>query len=190
MSHHSTLYPAIKECADAVAAMAAGIGTEQLGDRTPCEKFTVAELLDHLGGTLTSSVRAARKEPLVPVEDVSAPMSPALVAESAVLAAAAWAGPAAYEGVCEFGPGEMPAGFAAAITLQELALHGWDLARATGRPFTLGEDTAQVTLGVVEQIAEQARSTGGYAPPVPVSAGTRTFQRALAASGRNPEWHN
>jgi uncharacterized protein (TIGR03086 family) len=189
MSQHSTLYPAIKECADAVAAMAAGIGTEQLGDPTPCEKFTVAELLDHLGGTLTSSARAARKEPLVPDEDVSTAM-PALVAESAVLAAAAWADPAAYEGVCEFGPGEMPAGFAAAITLQELALHGWDLARATGRPFTLGEDTARVTLGVVEQIAEQARSTGGYAPPVPESAGARAFQRALAASGRNPEWHN
>jgi uncharacterized protein (TIGR03086 family) len=184
---HSTLYPAIKECADAVAATAAGINAERLGDRTPCEKFTVAELLDHLGGTLSSSARAARKEPQ-PHDGASVAMSPAAVAESAALAAAAWADPAAYEGVSEFGPGEMPAAFAAAVTLQELALHGWDLASATGQPFTVGEETAQAALGVVEQIAEQARSTGGYGAPVAVSDDAPAFHRALAASGRDPQW--
>jgi uncharacterized protein (TIGR03086 family) len=184
---HSTLYPAIGECADAVAATVRGIGPERLGDRTPCEKYTVAELLDHLGATLASSARAAHKQPQ-PGDGLPAPMSASAVAESAALAASAWADPAAYEGVSEFGPGEMPAAFAAAITLQELALHGWDLARAAGRPFSLGEETARVVLGVVEQIAEQARSTGGYAAAVPVSAAAPAFHRALAASGRDPEW--
>ncbi|GAA3782327.1 TIGR03086 family metal-binding protein [Streptomyces chiangmaiensis] len=184
---HSTLYPAIRECADAVAATATGISVEQLDDRTPCEKFTVAELLDHLGGALSSSVRAARKEPQ-PGDAVPPAMSPDALAKAAALAAAAWADPAAYQGVTEFGPGEMPAAFAAAITLQELALHGWDLARATNRPFALSEDTSRVALGVVEQIADQARATGGYGAPLPVSAAAPAFHRALAASGRNPEW--
>ncbi|MCF1510939.1 TIGR03086 family metal-binding protein [Streptomyces glomeratus] len=188
-ARHSTLYPALKECADAVAATASGIRTEQLDDRTPCEKFTVAELLAHLGGTLSSSARAARKEPQ-PREGLSQAMSPAAVAESAALAATAWADPAAYEGVTEFGTGEMPASFAAAITLQELALHGWDLARATGRPFIVSEETARVTLGVVEQIAEQARATGGYGAPVPTAADAPAFHRALATSGREPEWND
>ncbi|WP_192582977.1 TIGR03086 family metal-binding protein [Streptomyces albicerus] len=186
-TQHSTLHRAIRECADAVAATASGIRAEQLGNRTPCEKFTVAELLDHLGGTLSSSARAARKEP-ESGEGASLALSPTAVAESADRAAVAWADSAAYEGTTEFGPGEMPAAFAATITLEELALHGWDLARATGRPFSVSEETAQITLAAVEQIAEQARATAGFGPPVPVAADAPVFHRALGASGRNPAW--
>ncbi|MBG0857377.1 TIGR03086 family protein [Streptomyces spinoverrucosus] len=182
----NTIPPAIRECAYAVVALTSGVRAEQLADRTPCEKFTVAELLDHLGGTLLSSARAARKEPQ---EDVGpSAMSPAAVAEAAELAASAWAEPAAYEGSTHFGPGEMPAALAASVTLEELALHGWDLARATGRPFTLGAGTGQAVLGVVEQIAEQARTNGGYGPAVPVPADAPALHRALGASGRDPEW--
>ena len=186
-TQHSTLHPAIRECADAVAATASGIRSEQLGDRTPCEKFTVAELLDHLGETLSSSARAARKE-AQPDEPAASGTSPASLAESAHRVAEAWGDPGAYEGTTEFGPGEMPAGFAATITLGELALHGWDLARATGRPFAISEDAAQVALGAVGQFAEGARANGSFGPPVPVSADAPALQRVLGVSGRNPEW--
>ncbi|MGP3948579.1 TIGR03086 family metal-binding protein [Streptomyces sp. 7N604] len=184
---HSTLHTAIRECADAVAATASGIRADQLGDRTPCEKFTVAELLDHFGETLVSSARAARKEPQ-PAGPAASGTSPAAVAESANRAAEAWSNPAAFEGSTEFGPGEMPAGLAAAITLEELAMHGWDLARATGRTFAISEDAARVALGAVGEIAEGARVSGLYGPPIPVSTDAPAFHRALAASGRNPEW--
>jgi uncharacterized protein (TIGR03086 family) len=116
-------------------------------------------------------------------------MTPSALADSAGRAVAAWSDPAAYEGTTEFGPGEMPASFAASITLTELALHGWDLARATGRSFELGEDTARTAFGVVEQLAEQARVNGSYAPPVPVPSDAPAFQQALGASGRNPGWN-
>ncbi|TQK50375.1 uncharacterized protein (TIGR03086 family) [Streptomyces sp. SLBN-118] len=185
-----TLPTAIRECADAVSATATGIRGDQLGERTPCEKFTVAELLDHLGRTLISSERAARKEPH-PAEAAAAAalgMSPASVADSADRVAAAWGDPGAYEGTTEFGPGEMPAGFAATITLEELALHGWDLAMATGRTFAISEEAGQATLGAVEQIAEQGRTNGAFGPPVSVPADAPAFHRALGASGRNPEW--
>ncbi|MEV6107923.1 hypothetical protein AB0M28_24945 [Streptomyces sp. NPDC051940] len=69
------------------------------------------------------------------------------------------------------------------ITLQELALHGWDLARAVGRPYQVSGAAAAV-LAVVEQIAEQARATGGYGPAIAAPAGADAFARALAASGR------
>ncbi|MEV0218308.1 TIGR03086 family metal-binding protein [Streptomyces sp. NPDC050704] len=183
----STLPAAIRECAEAAAETVTGIRADQLDARTPCEKFTVAELLDHLGGILASSARAARKEPQATAPAAPA-MSPQSVTESATETAAAWADPTAYEGTTEFGPGEMPAGFAAAITLEELALHGWDLARATGRKFELGDETARAVLEAVEQLAEQARANGSFGPPVPVSADAPAFHRALGASGRNPDW--
>ncbi|MET8450766.1 TIGR03086 family metal-binding protein [Streptomyces sp. NPDC005209] len=186
-AQHSTLGPAIRECADAVAATTAGIRDEQLQDPTPCEKFTVAELLDHLGTTLQASVRAARKEGQSGAGAAPA-TSPRDLADTVGLAAAAWSEPAAYEGTTEFGPGEMPAVLAASIILHELALHGWDLARAAGLPFAVSEETARIALGVVEQIGGQVRENGDYGPPVAVPADASVFQRALGASGRNPGW--
>ncbi|MCD9876409.1 TIGR03086 family metal-binding protein [Streptomyces guryensis] len=188
-TQHSTLHPAIRECAEAVAVTASGIRDEQLQDRTPCEKFTVAQLVDHLGGTLLSAARAARKE-AQPGEDATAlAMTPQELSDAVGRAAAAWADPASYEGTTEFGPGEMPASLAASITLNELALHGWDLARATGRAFDLGPDTARTALGVVEELAGQARANGSYGPPVPLPSDAPAFERALAVSGRNPRWN-
>jgi uncharacterized protein (TIGR03086 family) len=187
-AQHTALHPAIRECADALALVATGIGDDQLQHPTPCEKYTVAELLDHLGATLRSSARAARKEAQTGA-DAAPAVSPQALADSAGLVSVAWTDPAAYEGTTEFGPGEMPAELAASITLQELALHGWDLARATGQPFGVSEETARVALGVVEQIAEPARSNGSYGPAVSVTGDAPAFQRALGVSGRNPGWN-
>ncbi|MGF1426693.1 TIGR03086 family metal-binding protein [Kitasatospora sp. LaBMicrA B282] len=177
---------AIQEFATAFTDTAAAIRADQLGHRTPCEQFTVAELLGHVGQVLASSERAARKQPQS--DAAAGPATPAEVAEAARRAAAAWAEPAAYQGTTEFGPGEMPADFAAAVTLQELALHGWDLARATGQPFGAGEEAAKAVLSVVQQLAGTARANGGYGRPVAVPDGAGPFHRALAASGRNPGW--
>ncbi|MFF3874948.1 TIGR03086 family metal-binding protein [Streptomyces sp. NPDC001978] len=188
-TQHDTLEPAIRECADAVAALATGIRDEQLQDPTPCEKFTVADLVEHFGGTLLSSARAARKEAQPGESATALGMTPQALADAANRASAAWSDPAAYDGATEFGPGELPAVVAASITLQELALHGWDLARATGRPFALSEETERIALGAVEQLAEAARGNGAYGPPVPVSADAPAFQRALGVSGRNHVWN-
>jgi uncharacterized protein (TIGR03086 family) len=183
----SKMRNAIQECAQALADTASGVGADQLGDRTPCEKFTVAELLAHLESALASSVRAAQKEPQ-PGDAAEAAASPTDVAGTAKRVAAAWGEASAYEGMTQFGPGEMPADFAATITLQELALHGWDLASAAGRPFTVGEEASRTVLSAVETLSGQAGANGGYGPPVTVSSSAPAFHRALAASGRNPEW--
>ncbi|MFD7441309.1 TIGR03086 family metal-binding protein [Streptomyces sp. NPDC059909] len=182
------MHAPMHELATAVAETARAVRPDQLGDRTPCEKFTVAELLGHLGAALADSERAARRQPRPKDGQPSVSYAPEDVAAVALGATAAWADPAAYEGTTVFGPGEMPAEFAAAITLEELALHGWDLARATGRTFPVGAGTQQAVLGIVEQIAEQARSNGGYGPPRVAPADASPFDHALATSGRDPHW--
>lgn len=123
---------ALTEFATLFARTATAVPAEQLTAATPCADFTVADLFSHLGGVLPDSERAARKLPRA-AEPVAALTEPAAVAACAERAAAAWREPDALADTTEFGPGAMPAAFAAAITLQELALHGWDLARATGR---------------------------------------------------------
>lgn len=180
--------PAIAEFATALAQVAASVRDDQFGARTPCEKFTAAELLAHLGWVLPSSERAARKEPQTPADSQSPP-DPAAVAEAARRVAAAWSDPAAYGGITAFGPGNMPAGLAAVITLQELALHGWDLARATGQAFEASETSGRAALEAVNQLAPNARTNGSYGPPFTTSAPAPAFQQALADSGRDPGWN-
>lgn len=47
----------------------------------------------------------------------------------------AWRDPAAWAGMTEAGGVRMPAEEMGVVALDELVLHGWDLARATGQPF-------------------------------------------------------
>ncbi|MEW2385923.1 TIGR03086 family metal-binding protein [Micromonospora sp. NPDC047707] len=175
----------IAELARVFAETLRAMPADLLQAPTPCREFTVSQLLGHLAPVLANSARAARKLPLSQ-EPVDA--SPEAVAEFALQAATAWGEPGALEGTTQFGPGEMPAAFASAITLQELALHGWDLARATGREVVVTATAAEAVLAIVEQIGEQARATGGYGPALPAPAGAGTFERALAASGRDARW--
>lgn len=176
---------ALSELATQFAATADRITPDQLDRRTPCPDYSVGDLLAHLGGILPDSERAARKEPR-PAEPVPPLTDPAAVARAAERTAAAWLAPDALSGTTEFGPGTLPAEVAAAITLQELALHGWDLAQAVGLDHPVGESTAKTVLGVVEQLAGQARANGSYGPPVDVPADADPFDRALGASGRTP----
>lgn len=181
---------AISELATSFAGTVRAIRPDQLDARTPCKEFTVAELLGHLAPVLASSERAARKQPQTSGSSNAdaASIDPAAVADLALGVGTAWAEPAAWEGTTEFGEGEMPAQFAGTITLQELALHGWDLAHATGSTFSTGEETAKATLAAVEQLAGGARTDGTYGPVVTLAPGASTFDRALAESGRDPQW--
>ncbi|MEU6576631.1 TIGR03086 family metal-binding protein [Streptomyces sp. NPDC046805] len=173
------------EFARVLAEILRDLPAEALDAPTPCTEFTVAQLLGHLAPVLANSARAARKQP---PSDTAVDSAPAHVAALAVRAAAAWAEPGALEGMTHFGPGEMPAEFAAAITLQELALHGWDLARATGRRPVLTAEAAESALAAVGQLAERARFTGAYGPALAAPDDADAFERALAAAGRDANW--
>ncbi|MFE0460469.1 TIGR03086 family metal-binding protein [Kitasatospora sp. NPDC058965] len=177
---------AMTELAALFARTAAAVPADRLTAGTPCERFTVAELLTHLGSVLPDSARAAAKLPRTGAP--GAVTEPAAVAASAERAAEAWLRPDAMTGDTDFGPGVIPASIAAAVTLQELGLHGWDLARATGQPFEVSEQAGTELLGAVERIADQARANGGYGPALTAPAGAGAFDRALALSGRAPDW--
>ena len=49
--------------------------------------------------------------------------------------AEAWRDPAAYTGLTMAGPVEMPGDEAALVALDEVTVHAWDLAVATGQPY-------------------------------------------------------
>jgi uncharacterized protein (TIGR03086 family) len=76
------------------------------------------------------------------------------------------------------------------IALDELVVHGWDVAQATGQPF----DCEAVTLGQVEATVQQVRGgsdgdiPGLFGPVVEVADGAAALGRVLGLTGRNPGW--
>ena len=124
-----------------LADLVRGVRDDQLGDPTPCPDYTVADLLDHIGGLALAFTLSARKEDIPGGGNPSADGSKLeegwrdrIAAQLAELGEA-WSDPAAYEGMTQAGPIEMPAEIAALVAIDEVTVHAWDLAVATGQAY-------------------------------------------------------
>lgn len=86
--------------------------------------------------------------------------------------------------VVESGRGPLPVEQLLAMALIEPAVHGWDLAVATGQPATLDPDLTEALLPGVLQLGGQLAATGMYAHALPVVDGASDGERLLAALDR------
>ncbi|MFC8533100.1 TIGR03086 family metal-binding protein [Streptomyces sp. NPDC057249] len=166
-----------------------------LGAATPCPDMTVGALLAHIEGLAVAFRDAARKE-LGPATD-SAPS-----VEDGVLGAdwrttlpaaldgmaAAWRSPDAWEGMTRAGGADLPGRIAGMVALNELVLHGWDLAKATGQPFDAEEAHLRNTLALLANRDDDPSTTSPFGPPVPVADDAPLLDRAVAQGGRRPDW--
>ena len=83
---------------------------------------------------------------------------------------------------------ELPAADVAVVTLDELVLHGWDLARATGQPYDPDPRDVAAILPFLEAFGSEQGVPGLFGPAVPVPDDAPAFDRALGLSGRDPAW--
>jgi uncharacterized protein (TIGR03086 family) len=76
------------------------------------------------------------------------------------------------------------------MILWEYQMHGWDLARATGRPWSPPETAARESLAFAPGMltADYQGEGKAFAPPVPVPADAPALDRLLGLSGRDPHW--
>jgi uncharacterized protein (TIGR03086 family) len=189
------LRPAVR----ATAAVVAAVPDDGLDGKTPCPAWTVADLLDHVGGLAVAFTMSARKEPLGmtggPVVDGSR-LEPGWRDRTCAALhelGEAWATtPGAFEGRTEAGPIEMGAAEAALVALNEVVVHGWDLARATGQPYDADPGSVAACHAFVASFAppeDGAAEDGGlFGPPVSVADTASGLDRLLAATGRRPDW--
>lgn len=181
--------------AERLSTVAARVGDDQLGAPTPCDGRTVGQLLQHLAG-LTLAFRAAAGKDLGPLTDTSPddagwpeaePGWREALAERVPALAAAWRDPAAWEGMTRAGGVDLPGQVAGLVALDELVLHGWDLARATGQPYDCDEATAQACLEFVGGF-DEGGTPGLFGPAVEVGPDATALELLLARSGRDPRW--
>jgi uncharacterized protein (TIGR03086 family) len=179
--------------AERVARVVAGVRDDQLGDPTPCEGTSVAGVLDHLVGLTHAFRDAAQKRPSPDQASPSADALPTdwrtrLPAQLSALAGA-WRAPSAWEGMAVAGGVEMPAPVMAAVALDELVVHGWDLAVATGQPYPVSDADAEACTAFAAAVGESPDERAGlYGPRVAVADGAQPFHRLLGLTGRDPAW--
>jgi len=179
-----------------MTGLIAGVRDDQLGAPTPCPAYTVGDLAEHIGGLALAFTAAARKEELPdsaagPAGDVSRlePGWRQRIARDLELLADAWRDPAAYDGTATAGGIEMPGPVAATVALNEVVLHGWDLATATGQQLAVRDEDVATCFTFVEPTTlpeHEAMRAGLFGPVVPVPADAPALDRLLGAAGRRP----
>lgn len=174
-------------------AVVRAIRPDQFGNPTPCANYDVRTLVNHLFHWGASyAERAARKAappPGGPDDDrTGRPDWAEEFARQAELAARAWSAPDAWTGTSHLAGRPMPAELVGSLLSVELVLHGWDLAVATGQPTRCPPELASATLDIVTRVADHARANGAFGDAVPVAESAPPLSRALALSGRDPDW--
>ena len=98
----------------------------------------------------------------------------------------AWSDPQAWTGDLNVMGAATPAAEVGAMLIMEMALHGWDVAKATGQEYHAGGALAEALLETVQAQAELFRKYQGFADAVETKPDAPAFDRALALSGRDP----
>ena len=167
------------------------VPADALGRPTPCEDYTVGDLLDHIHDAAVGFAAAADKEPLEAGPSGHAANLGAdwrtRIPRHVVALVKAWRDPVAWTGMTRAGGVDLPADTAGAVALDELVIHGWDLAKATNMP--AGYEGPG--LDAVYRTVQQFRSSGIdglFGPPVPVPDDAPLLDRILGLAGRDPGW--
>lgn len=183
----------LSPAADALADIVAAIDDTQLDAPTPAD-IPVRALIEHVGGLAEAFRAAATKESL----DASA--APEFGAGDALpgdwrasvparlsALARAWRVPAAWEGDTEAGGVTMPAPVTARVALDELVIHAWDLARATGQDLKVTDSDLAVLLEFLQDTPAEG-TPGLFGPVVPMGPAAPAVHRVLGLTGRDPFW--
>ncbi|MFE6761461.1 TIGR03086 family metal-binding protein [Streptomyces sp. NPDC057689] len=185
----------LEPAARRITAQLDAVDDTALGAATPCPGVTVGALLAHVEGLAVAFRDAARK-------DLGATTDSAPSVESGVLEpgwrttlpaaldemVAAWRSPDAWEGMTRAGSVDLPGQVAGMVALNELVLHGWDLAKATGQPFDAEDAHLRSSLALLAELGENPPATSPFGPPVPVPEDAPLLDRAAARGGRRPDW--
>lgn len=168
----------------------AGIAPGQWDLVTPCEGWTVRELLNHVvaGNWWAAELASGRT-----IADVGSRLDGDVLGAdplgaydgSADAAVAAFAAPGAMEAPAAVSYGPVPNSVYAGHRFLDVLVHGWDLAVATGQATDLAPDLVEACWEqVVEPQLAGLQASGAFGTAVEVPADADPQDRLLAALGR------
>ena len=185
----------LDSAAQSVTTVVSNVSEDQLGGPTPCPDYTVGDLLFHVLG-LSAAFKGAADKDFGPA--TSTPPGEAMSAlpdgwrdqipKQLDALAVAWRNPAAWDGMTQAGGVELPAEIAAQVALNELVMHGWDIARATGQDYSLPDETLQISYDLLYPGTDQTERDPIFGPVVPIPEDAPLLDRVIALGGRDPAW--
>ncbi|MFI6321731.1 TIGR03086 family metal-binding protein [Nonomuraea sp. NPDC050556] len=175
------ILPLLRQAADRTVTVVRQVRPEQFDQPTPCADWNVKQLITHLEWIADLFAALADKGQMPPQGEYAGDF-PARVE----VALAAWENPDAWEGVST-GLGQ-PQAKVAVMFLGDLVTHGWDLAAATGQPYEVEEEAAELVHAFSVSMGAMAQENHVYSERVTVPDDAPALDRMLGISGRDPAW--
>ncbi len=182
-----------------MAALLDGVADDALDRPTPCPEYRLGDLVEHVGGLSLAFAAAARKA----TDDLASQQGPSgdasrlgddwrtRISRDLDDLAVAWRDPSAWTGMTQAGGIELPGEQAGIVALDELVLHGWDVARASGQPYDPDPALLEIVHDFVAQFSGPGmdeQREGLFGPEVEVPADAPLLDRVLGLAGRDPGW--
>jgi uncharacterized protein (TIGR03086 family) len=182
--------------ATTVGLLVQEVPDDRLGDPTPCPDYTVGDLVEHIGGLALAFTAAAQKDlgaftNSAPQPDAArlAPDWRTRIPAALTALAAAWREPEAWTGMTRAGGVDLPGEVGGLVALDEIVLHGWDLAVATGQGFQVEPDLLTAVHGFVASFDPDPDAQNRlFGPIVEVPEDAPLLDRVLGLAGRDPAW--
>ncbi|MEU5881299.1 TIGR03086 family metal-binding protein [Spirillospora sp. NPDC047279] len=174
-----------------VAELIARVHDDRLTGPTPCPAYTLGDLLDHVNGLSYAFTLAAAKSPVPggsqgPSGDASRLPDGwrESIPERLAGLADAWRKDDAWDGMTEAGGIQLPGQVAGLVALNEVVVHGWDVARSSGQPYEPPAEAVEACIGFLGR----SPGEGPFGTPVPVPDDAPPLDRLVGLAGRDPGW--
>lgn len=150
--------------------------------QSPCTEWTVREVANHLVGALKAFAAAVEHTESEMDGDHLGDDPYGAYRAAADRCLAAFDRPGAMTDLHPFPFGPTPGSRIAEISLSETVVHGWDIARGAGVPYSPAPEVIAEVLARAESLEPPAEEM--FAPPVPVAPDAPPLTRLLARTGR------
>jgi uncharacterized protein (TIGR03086 family) len=174
---------------ESTRAFVAGIDGDQWTRPTPCDGWTVHDLLNHIVAGNLWAAELARGRTIAEVGstldgDVVGANALEAYDASAEAAAAAFEAPGALDAPCAVSYGPVPGSIYAGHRFLDVLIHGWDLAAATGQPTDLDPQLVDACWEVVRPQLSMLQASGMFGVEGTNDANGNAQASLLAALGR------
>jgi uncharacterized protein (TIGR03086 family) len=177
---------------DQAGAIVARVEPEQAALPTPCRSWDVRALVDHLVHDLQQfTARAGGRDWEPHDRDLIGDDWAGAYRRAADELLEAWRRAGPLDRKVRLPSGEVPATWQVDQQITDVAVHGWDLARATGQSTDLDPELGQLALDwAAENLKPQFRGDEAsghvFGPEVPVDGDAPVYDRLAGFFGRDP----
>lgn len=178
------------------SAVIAAIREEQLDLPTPCDEWSVRDVINKMVASTIVFTSFGRREPADPNLDLVHPkeiIGPDPLGSFLAAAAAcreAWRAPGALDGMAPSTIGEAKAKAVLHARVFDTTILSWDLARACGVDHGIDDEQAAYVLRIAQALVPAVRSVNRarYKDAVELTDAAPLVDQMIAATGRDPAW--